>query len=63
MAIKEYELNGEKVYIDDEVNVNETGVLPPEYKSELEHTQELKVISDKELMEDTLTDIFGDNNG
>lgn len=61
--MKEFVVNGESVYIDDEVEEGSTGVaIYKEESDDLSNTTEIKVFSDEDKFSDTLTDIFGDNN-
>lgn len=63
MSLVKYEVDGEIFYVDDELKKEETGVVSLDNKSEdFEKTQEIDVINEEDLLSDTLTDVFGDNN-
>ena len=56
-------IDGKEVYINtDEVTPEETGIFVPRENKKLEDTMKLKPIDNEKLLEDTLTDIWGDKN-
>lgn len=60
--MKKIIVNGEEKYIDDEVmSKEEMGYVLDYQEDELEQTQEIKKINTDELLENTLTDIWGDS--
>ena len=59
--MKKVKYNDEYIFIDDTpVDIKETGVLIPK-EEELGNTSEIEVIEDK-MLEDTLTNLYGDLN-
>ena len=62
--MKKVKYNDTYIYIDDtEVDEKETGVMILNKKEEdLEKTQEIKKIDKEDLLENTLTDLWGDKN-
>ena len=61
--MKKIVLDKETIYIrEDEVPVEERETIISNF-NDSENTIKLKPISDEKLLEDTLTDLFGDNNG
>lgn len=61
MALEEFEIDGKKFVLNNEISEDETGVVLHD-EDELEKTQEVEVISDEELFGQTLTNIFGEEN-
>jgi hypothetical protein len=61
MAVQKVKLDDSFVYIDDEVDEKERGVLITD-KDELDKTIILNPVNEKDMFEDTLVDIFGGNN-
>ena len=62
VIMKKVKYNNGYVYIDDTpVDEKETGVLIPA-KEDLDKTTEIKPISKDILLENTLTDLWGDSN-
>ena len=64
--MKKVKYNDNYIYIDDTlVDVKETGVLSPKEiipeEEEFENTYEIEVVEDK-MLEDTLTNLYGDLN-
>lgn len=61
---EEFEIDGKK-YVLDKVGEDETGVARPitddeEDEIDLEKTHQIDIVYDPAVLEDTLTDIFGD---
>ena len=64
MAIRKVKLNDSFIYINDEVDEKEKGyVINDEKDNNLEDTLEFEPINEEDMLEDTLTDVFGDNDG
>ena len=60
--MKKLIVNGEEVYLEDEkLDEKETGVLIP--YDDIEKDNDKEQVNEKDLLENTLTDIWGDNNG
>lgn len=59
MAIQKIKLDGDYIYINDEVKDEEKDVP---INNNLDDTIEIEPINEKDLFEDTLTDIFGEEN-
>ena len=62
MAMREFEVDNKKVYIDDEIEENETDCLLEDKKDDLFDTKKIEVINDEDLLSNTITNIFGDEN-
>ena len=63
MAIKKVKFNDSFIYINDEVKEEEKGyAIFNETEEDLEKTREIEPINEKDMFEDTLTDIFGDED-
>ena len=62
MKQEKIEVNGKVMYYDPNFSKDNTGVAIHDTEDPLEQTQEIEVISEKDLLEDTNTDIFGEEN-
>ena len=61
MAIRKVKVDDEFIYIEDEVKEEEKD-YPIKSNVNLDDTLKMEPINEKDFLEDTLTDIFGDNN-
>ncbi len=62
MSLEEFEIDGEKYVLNNEISKDETGVAFYDDEDELEKTQEVEVINDEDLLSKTLTNVFGEEN-
>ena len=63
MNLEEFEVNGNKILLNNNISELETGVAYIEKDDEeLDKTEEIKIIDEDDINEKTLTDIFGDKN-
>ena len=62
MAVKKVKFNNFFIYINDELDENETGIVIKNEEEEFEKTKEITPITDEDLLSDTNTDIFGGDN-
>lgn len=64
MALRDFEVDGNKVLIDDEMDANSTGdyINNGRVNEEFENTVEIEPISEDDKLAETLTNVFGDAN-
>ena len=63
MDLEEFEIDGKKVVLNNDVNEDETGVAFHDNEEvELEKTHQIDIVYDPASLENTLTDIFGEEN-
>ena len=65
MAVQKVKFNDTFIYVDDELDEKETGVIIKDSTKErpdFEDTIEIEPVSEDDLFQDTLTDIFGDED-
>ena len=61
MAIKEFIVNGEKVYINDEIENGEVSIVNKS-EDDLSNTATLEVIHEDDKYGETMTNVFGGEN-
>ena len=62
MALEEFEIDGVKILINNEVRKDETGVvsLNKNEEDDLEKTKEIEIPTKEDLLDKTLTNVFGE---
>ena len=62
MDMEEFEIDGEEFVLNKDFDEDETGVARPKSQEELdlEKTHQIDIVYDPAVLEDTLTDIFGE---
>ena len=63
MSLEEFEIDGKKILLNNDFKKEETGIAYlEEEEDELDKTAEIKVINDEDFDDNTLIDIFGEEN-